>query len=333
MNLRLPARRAVGQTPADVIYTEAQWRLLRYRSTEPAQHHTPLLLVPSLINRHYVLDLLPDKSFAAWMVAQGHDVYIIDWGRPRPEDRYLSFDDVCDRYLGHALRRTREAGLNGRWPHVLGYCLGGTLAAIHLSAHPERASGFVALATPVAFNDDGLLTFWSRVRALDLEALHAGLGNMPWPLMQAGFNLLRPTLPLVKLVGLAEKLVDPEGAEAVEGILALETWGSDNVSFAGRCFKEYIQGLYRDDALMKGTFALSGRPARLERLTAPLMAITFENDTIVPKCSSVPLLAAAGSADKTHVHLPGGHVGAVVSRKAATSLWPRISSWLGARDA
>ena len=59
-----------------------------------------MLLVPSLINRHYVMDLLPGKSMAQDLVAAGHDVYCIDWGTPGDEDRFVSFDDVCDKYLG-----------------------------------------------------------------------------------------------------------------------------------------------------------------------------------------------------------------------------------------
>ena len=91
-------RPPVGSTPADVVHSENKWRLLRYRRKEPVRFKTPVLLVPSLINRHYVLDLLPDKSFVEWLVARGHDVYCIDWGTPSDEDRYLSFDDVCARF-------------------------------------------------------------------------------------------------------------------------------------------------------------------------------------------------------------------------------------------
>ena len=100
----------VGTTPADVVHSENKWRLLRYRPGPAGiRYQTPLLLVPSLINRHYVLDLLPGKSFAEAMVAAGHEVYIIDWGTPGPEDRYLSFDDITDHYLGRATRIARAA--------------------------------------------------------------------------------------------------------------------------------------------------------------------------------------------------------------------------------
>ena len=154
----------MGQTPSDVVFAENKWRLLRYRARpEGTAWATPVLLVPSLINRHYVLDLLPGKSFVEWFVARGHDVFCIEWGTPGDEDRYLTFDDVCDRYLGRALERTRRIA-GAPKAHVLGYCLGGTLAAIHASVHPERFASLTALAAPIGVHDCGLLIAWTRSR-------------------------------------------------------------------------------------------------------------------------------------------------------------------------
>ena len=86
---------AVGVTPADVVHRENKWRLLRYRARAAGRAFaTPILLVPSLINRHYVLDLIPGKSFAEYLVAQGWDVWVIDWGTPGDEDRVVTFDDI-----------------------------------------------------------------------------------------------------------------------------------------------------------------------------------------------------------------------------------------------
>ncbi len=104
----------------------------------------------------------------------------------------------------------------------------------------------------------------------------------------------------------------------LDGFLALEKWGNDNVSFPGECYRRYIQALYLDNALVAGTFTLSGRPARLESITCPTLAVTFEHDNIVPWQSAAALV---------------DHVGAVVSRKASQGLWPALSSWWKDRDA
>jgi polyhydroxyalkanoate synthase len=317
-------RPPVGSTPADVVFAENKWKLLRYRRREPARYRTPVLLVPSLINRHYVLDLLPGKSFVEWLLAQGHDVYCIDWGTPGDEDRYVSFDDVCDRAIARALRRTGA----GR-AHVLGYCMGGTLAALHASVHPERLASLVALAAPVRFAEAGLLGAWTQSRWFEPRALVDALGNVPWQLLQSSFHMLRPTLNLSKLATMIDRAYDDE---FLDGFLALETWGSDNVSFPGEVWRTWVEELYRGDAFARGTFALGGRPARLEGVTCPLLVVTFEHDAIVPRASAQDLHARAGSRDKHALHLAGGHVGAVVSRGAAKKLWPALHEFWAARD-
>jgi polyhydroxyalkanoate synthase len=319
----------VGSTPADVVYRENKLTLLRYRP-RPAgvAYRTPVFLVPSLINRHYVLDLLPGKSFIEYMVSVGHDVYCIEWGLPGDEDRYLTFDDVCDRYLGRALRTTARTGPDGK-AHVLGYCLGGTLAAIHTAVHGEQVASLTALAAPIGFADDGLLSKWARSRAFDLGVFTNALGNAPAWLLQGAFQLLRPTLPLHKAVSLLEK---GDREEFLEGYLALETWGNDNIPFPGACFRQYIEDLYRKDGLLSESFSLAGHPVRLSAIACPTLAVTFEHDNIVPHKSASVLLERVSSKDKEHIHLPGGHVGSVVSSHAKKTLWPKISKFWADRD-
>ena len=106
-----------GLTPHDVVWRENKWRLLRFRGT--ARYRTPILMVPSLINRWYVLDLGPTRSLIEWLVAQGHEVFCIDWGTPGAEDRYLTWDDIAGRYIGRALRMAARFSRSGSvhvWP-------------------------------------------------------------------------------------------------------------------------------------------------------------------------------------------------------------------------
>ena len=324
------AKKRVGQTPADVVHSENKWRLLRYRARPSGTiFRTPIVMVPSLINRHYVLDLMPGKSLVEWLVARGHDVYMIDWGTPGDEDRYLTFDDVCDRYIRRALRvATSRSGVDKA--HLLGYCLGGTLTAIFAAVRPERVASLTLLAAPIGFTrDDGLLSRWTKVRGFDLDALVEATGNVPWPLMQASFHMLRPTLNLAKLVGMIDRYWDDV---FLDGFFALETWSNDNVSFPGGVYKKYIQGLYREDGLVNKTFTLSGQRVDLGNIRCPSLVVTFQHDSIVPLESAAPAMDLIGAEDKKQLHLQGGHVGAVVSRKAASRLWPQLASWWEARD-
>ena len=330
--LTLPVRDRlpVGATPAQVIHRENKWSLLRYTPPEDGpRYQTPVLLVPSLINRHYVLDLMPGKSFAEYLVGQGHDVYIIDWGTPGPEDRYLTFDDICDTYLGRAVRAVARRSEQGK-AHVLGYCMGGTLASIYTARRPEHVASLLALAAPVQFVQEGLLAAWTDPKIFDVDALVDGCGNIPWPLMQASFQLLKPTLNMNKATYMVDRAWDDE---FLDGFFAIETWANDNVSFPGECYRRYIKELYQQDLLVKGEFALGGRPVRLEDISCPTLTICFKHDHIVPRASAAALHEQISSPDRTILELGGGHVGAVISRKASQGLWPTMSSWWAERDA
>ncbi|HUJ59899.1 MAG TPA: alpha/beta fold hydrolase [Kofleriaceae bacterium] len=319
---------ALGVTPHAVVWTENKWRLLRFTPPGGARFATPVVLVPSLINRWYVLDLGAGRSLIEWLVAQGHDVFCIDWGTPGDEDRYLTWDDFAGRYVGRAVRIATRYGRRGA-AHVLGYCLGGTLATSYVAAFPEHTASLLALAAPIDFDHAGIMATWTRTPTFDVAALVEAFGNVPWPLMQASFNLLRPTLRAQKTVALLDRAWDDE---FLESFLATEAWGHDNVSFPGACYARYIDELYRANRLVRGGFSVAGRPAELAAIRCPVLALAFEDDHIVPPGSAAPLCDRVASRDKQLVIQRGGHVGAVVSRHAATRLWPILSTFWSARD-
>jgi polyhydroxyalkanoate synthase len=316
---------AVGQTPHSVVWTENKWRLLKF-SPASKRFATPILLVPSLINRWYILDLGPQRSVIEWLVAQGHEVFCIDWGTPGAEDRYLTWDDIGGRYLGRAVRiAARETGET----HVLGYCLGGTLATAYVAAFPDGVASLTALAAPIDFDHGGIMTTWTRTPTFELSAMIEAFGNVPHQLMQTAFGMLRPTLKAAKTVAVLDRAWDDE---FLDGFLATERWGNDNVSFPGACYERYIDELYRKNRLVTGEFTVLGRPARLGAITCPVLAIAFADDHIVPAASAQPLIDLVGSRDKQILVDRGGHVGAVVSRKAAERLWPVLSTFWAQRD-
>ena len=318
---------AVGVTPHSVVWTENKWRLLRFAPARP-KFHTPILMVPSLINRWYVLDLGPTRSLIEWLVAQGHEVFCIDWGTPGAEDRYLTWDDIAGRYIGRAFRLAARASRSGS-VHVLGYCLGGTLATTYIAAFPERVASFLALAAPIDFDHAGIMATWTRTPTFDVAALLEAFGNVPWPLMQATFKLLKPANDAAKTIALLDRASDDE---FLEGFLATERWGNDNVSFPGACYAQYIEQLYRQNRLVHGGFTLLGRPVELSTIRCPVLALAFADDHIVPVASAAPLIERASASDKQLVVQTGGHVGAVVSRKAADRLWPILSTFWATHD-
>ena len=120
------ARAPVGATPKDLVWELNKTRLYRYRLPQPRRHATPLLLVYALINKPFIFDLLPGRSFVEYLLGQGFEVYLLDWGTPGSEDSGTTFTDYVTEYLRRAVRRVlRVSGASAI--SLLGYCVGGTL--------------------------------------------------------------------------------------------------------------------------------------------------------------------------------------------------------------
>jgi len=313
----------LAQTPRDELPLEGGARLLHF--TNSPAYAQPLLLVPSLINRWYVLDLRPGASLVEALVGAGFDVWLLDWGVPEAEDRYLDWDAVLRR-LGRAVRRTlRETG--ARELGILGYCMGGTLTAIFAAQHPELVAALVTLASPIDFARGGMLRRMVDPAWFDAGAI-ADAGNVEPAQMQAGFTALRPTLDAAKLVSMPELATD---ARARAAFLALETWASDNIPFPAEAYRRYIAELYQGNQLVAGTHRANGKPVQLAAIRCPTLVITASRDTICPPAAATALLAHASATDTAVVEVPGGHVGAVVGSRAASTMYPQLASWLSIR--
>lgn len=317
-------RPPVGSTPHAVVWRERGWRLLRYAARqEGLTAGPPVVLVPSLINRHYVMDLLPGKSFAGFLVGEGFDVYCVDWGAPAPEDRYVTFDEVVDGALGRAIARAcRLSGAPAA--HVLGYCMGGTLAAIHTAVRPRRIASLTAVAAPVSFAHAGPMRGWLAAPGFDIDALVDGLGTIPAPLLQASFQLLRPTLPLAKAVNLVDRAWNDK---FLDGFVALETWAGDNVDLPGEFYRTYARDLYQRDLLLGGGLMVGGRAVNVSAIRCPVACVTFTIDAIAPAASCLPLADAVGSQVVERIAFEGSHVGGMTSAPAARGLWPQLAQF------
>jgi len=330
------ARPRIAPTPRRTLYREGSASLLHFAPSRRAAPEaclrptgagraatTPVLLVPSLINRWYVLDLRPGASLVEVLVSAGLDVYLLDWGVPGDEDRYLTWDDVLDR-LARAVRRTRRAARAER-VSLLGYCMGGTLAAIQAALEPDRVAALIDLLGPIDFAHGGALRRMVDPRWFDADAV-AAAGNVSPYQMQAGFAALRPTLDLGKLVGLVDLArADPAAREA---FAALETWARDNIPFPAAAYRTYLRELYQDNALAAGRHHALGRTVDLADIRCPVMTIVADRDTICPPAAALALSDLVSSKQRDVLAVPGGHVGAVVGRGAKASVHAPLAQWL-----
>lgn len=318
-----PKAPPLAQTPRDEHPLEGGARLYRFRGPAAASVARPILLVPSLINRWYVLDLRPGASLVEALVGAGFDVWLLDWGIPQAEDRYLDWDGVLRR-LGRAARRVQRETAQ---PNIgiLGYCMGGTLTTIFTAQHPELVRALVTLAAPIDFAQGGMLRRMVDPAWFDPGAV-ADAGNVAPSQMQAGFAALRPTLDAAKLVAMPELDATQRAA-----FLALDAWASDTIPFPAEAYRRYIGEMYQGNQLVAGTHRANGREARLGAITCPTLVITATRDTICPPGSAKALLAHVTSTDTATIEVSGGHVGAVVGSKAAREMYPALARWLAPR--
>jgi polyhydroxyalkanoate synthase len=324
----------IAPTPKDVVFRDAGASVYRFRrpATVPAAGAAagagtamPLLLVPSLINRWYVLDLRPGSSLVESLTLAGVDVFCLDWGVPQDEDRHLTWADVLARLARAARFVRRETGASRLG--LLGYCMGGTLAGIHAALHPDDVAALVNLAGPFDFERGGQLREMVDARWFDAEAI-ADAGNIGAHQMQSGFQMLRPTLPLSKWVNLLDRGHEPSWRE---GFDALEAWGNDNVPFPAAAYRTYIGELYQGNRLVRGEHYVRGQRVDLGAIRCPVLTIVADSDAICPPDAATALNEGVGSTDKGVLRVPGGHVGAVVGSRASRELYPALGTWLHAR--
>lgn len=312
-------------TARDTVLRDGTAQLTRFRGQRAPDPGLPLLLIPSMINRWYVLDLREGASLASALVESGLDTWCLDWGIPNDEDRYLEWDDVIAR-IGRMVRRVkRETGAPK--VGVLGYCMGGTVSAIWTALHPDQVAALVNLAGPIDFSEGGVLRHMVDPRWFDPTGVTAA-GNLSPAQMQSGFVAMRPTSQLAKWVGFLDRAHSPADRLAFE---ALEAWAGDNIPFPAAAYQRYIHDLYQENQLVAGTHVVAGRRVDLGAIRCPVMTVVTSRDTICPPPAATALNDRCGSSDKRVFTVPGGHVGAVVGSKATAVLYPELTSWLRSR--
>ncbi len=319
-----PAKIEVGATPKDVVYRENKASLYRYHSPVNPAKPVPVLIVYALINRLYILDLYPGRSFIQHLLGQGLAVYAVDWGTPGDEDRGIPFDYYIEGYLDRMVRKVME--LSGATQiSLFGYCMGGTLAAIYAALHPERVKNLVLLTTPIDFAEAGYLGQVVRDEHFPLDAVVDAYGNVPPWFMQAGFKLLNPIGDVVKYYNFIKHM---HNDLFLENFFAMETWVNDNVPFPGAAYRKYIEDLYQENLLYRGLFEIDGKRVDLKKITANHLSIAASEDNICPPQSATCIKELISSQDNEAVVLPGGHVGVLIGGRALKTTWPRITDWL-----
>ncbi len=318
----------VGTAPKELVFEEDKLRLYHYLPEGPVTCKVPMLIVYALVNRQYMLDLQPDRSFIRKLLQKGLDIYIIDWGYPTKQDMYITLDDYIDEYMDDCVEFIRKTS-GAKKVNLMGICQGGTFSTIYSALYPEKIQNLVTLVTPVNFDtNDALLFSWAGY--MDADKVTEVFRVVPGEFLNAGFLMLMPfTLNIRKYVEMIDIMED---REKLLNFLRMEKWIFDSPGQAGAAYSRFIKDMYQGNKLAKGELTINGKRADLKNINMPLLNIYARSDHLVPPSSTIPLNDIVGSTDKALYEFKGGHIGVFVGSKSQKELAPNISKWLHDRS-
>ena len=346
-----------GVTPREVVWSRNKTRLYRYRRPDEAngagvgeRRPVPVLLVYGFVLKPYVLDLVPGNSLVEYLVGEGFDVYMLDFGISGAEDARLSLEDFVLDYMRVAVEKVVEtSGAEG--VSLFGQSQGGTLCAMYASLFPEGSvRNLVLLSAPTEFapRNPGPLGLWTLASRsggtfFDPAVVPLFFGNLPTDLASSFINTAASiqataigTAARAGGFGLYDAALRGVRDQARRDVslrtwLAVSRWVDDAAPFPGETFRRWVRDFYQRDGLVRGQVKLRGRRVDLSNIRCPVLNVSGRWDYVVPTSQTQATTVLAGSRDKESVSLDAGHVGMLVGPGAA-DLWPRVRDWLAPRS-
>jgi polyhydroxyalkanoate synthase subunit PhaC len=317
------------------VFRNDLMELIQYAPVTETVLKRPLLIVPPWINKFYVLDLNPEKSFIAWMVAQGLTVFVISW--VNPDERHAAKD--WDAYMREGIFTALdgiERATGERDVTAVGYCVGGTLLAATLAymaaRNDRRISSATLLTTQVDFQQAGDLKVFAdeaQIRAVEAEMQQSGY--LPGSKMANAFNMLRPDELIWSYAVNTYLKGKPPAA------FDLLAWNADSTRMTAANHAFYLRNLYLENRLTAGEMVMGGERLNLGRVTIPIYDLATREDHIAP-ARSVFNGARFFGGDVRYVLAGSGHIAGVVNppARAKYQFWSggkpegRFEDWLAA---
>ncbi|WCM25398.1 alpha/beta hydrolase [Sphingomonas sp. QA11] len=271
-----------------------------------------VIVIPSLINPPFILDLMPETSLMRWLALQGFRPFLLDWGNPGPAERAMDVTAHVERLLLPLIARFEQP------PVLAGYCLGGTIAMAAACTVP--VAGLAMIAAPWRFSGFGaaargdIAELW-RAAQPACEAM----GLVPMEVLQAGFWRLDPARTIAKYEAFAA--MEP-GSAAARSFVAMEDWANAGAPLPYAAGRQMFDDFIDADLPGTGRWSVAGGIVDPARLACPAVDFVSMTDRIVPARS------AADLPDRRD--LGAGHVGMIVGRGGRTQLWEPLADWLSA---
>jgi polyhydroxyalkanoate synthase subunit PhaC len=316
----------LAATPGKVVARNHLVEILQYAPTTEKVLKRPLLICPPWINKFYILDLNPEKSFIRWAVEQGHTVFVISWVNPDERHGRLAWEDYINDGLVFGLD-TVEAATGAREVNAVGYCVGGTLLAAGLAllsqTGDDRVRTVTFLATQVDFTHAGdLKVFVDEEQLAALEKAMHEKGYLEGTRMATAFNMLR-----------SGELIWPyfvnnyiRGKEPMP--FDLLYWNSDSTRMAAANHSFYLRNCYLENNLSCGKMKLAGRSLSLADVKIPVYNLAAREDHIAPALSVFTGSKLFGG-EVDYVLAGSGHIAGVVNPPALK----KYQHWTGGKPA
>ncbi len=306
--------KTLATTPGKVIKETPLYQLIHYAPTTPNVLATPLIIFPPWINRFYILDLTPAKSFVRWALDNGLSVFIVSWKSADASLAEIGMDDYVLRGQRDAIDTVREL-LDVPSVHVIGYCVAGTALAMLLAwlaaqGESEKVASATFFTAQVDFSDAGDLSLFVDDAQIGVIDGLATEGVLDGRYMAATFNLLRGR-DLIWNYVINNYLL----AEDYRPFDLLH-WNSDVTNLPAAWHKSYLADFYRDNKLVTGGLAVDGVPIDLSLVTTPSYVQAGREDHIAPP-ESVWKLTEHFAGPLKFILAGSGHIAGVVNPPAA----------------
>lgn len=314
----------IAVTAGKVIYRNRLIELIQYAPMTDQVWAEPVLITPAWIMKYYILDLTPKHSLVKYLVKKGHTVFMISWKNPRKKDRNLSMEDYLNLGIMSALDVISSV-VSKQKIHLIGYCLGGTLAAIAAAVmardNNKRLATLTLLAAQTDFTEPGELgLFIDESQISFLENMMLEKGYLDTHQMAGAFQLLRSN-DLIWSRMIREYLLGER-----KPLTDLMAWNADATRMPYKMHSEYLRNLFLKNQLAEGKFIIKEKPIALTDINVPIFIVATERDHVSP-WHSVFKINLLTTSDITFVLTSGGHnVGIVSIPVKKTKRYYRIST-------
>jgi polyhydroxyalkanoate synthase subunit PhaC len=312
----------MAATPGKVIFRNELMELIQYAPATEQVFKRPVLIIPPWINKYYILDLNPEKSFVRFAVEQGLTVFLISWVNPDARHRDKGFEAYLEEAVFTALDVIGEA-TGETSVHAIGYCVGGTLLAIALALMARRQDRRIESATffttQTDFADAGDLQIFvdeEQVRAV--EESMAEKGYLDGSKMTAVFNMLRPNDLIWSFV--VNNYMRGQNPLPFD----LLTWNSDSTRMPAANHSFYLRSCYLENRLSKGRMVIEGKKLDLSDVKIPVYSLATREDHIAPAKSIFTGMKLFGG-DVRFVLAGSGHIAGVINPACK----PKYQYWTG----